>query len=217
MDNPTALSELECDGLALESMWRAGDCFKIAPGTYVAELLGTPEGLPRTFTINGDVWCSISDEFIGFYPAMRQEFVHPGAAVRIIVVCWDPKVLPWSDFRDRVIGATDPSQATRESLRAQFRARWNELGLKCEPKISCNCVHASAGPLEGLQERVVWAGASLQKDELGKAVVEALGLERVREMMETNPVVTLAGNTGKVFDITECMDARQMLEELNRD
>ena len=59
--NPVALQELGCDGMALETMWRAGDCLKLAPGTYVAELLQQEkQDFPRTFTVNG------------FYPSMRQ-------------------------------------------------------------------------------------------------------------------------------------------------
>jgi hypothetical protein len=41
----------------------------------------------------------------GFYPAMRHEFVSPGAKLRIFVVSFDPAVLSWEDFRNKIIGA----------------------------------------------------------------------------------------------------------------
>ena len=43
--------------------------------------------------------------------------------------------------------------------------QWKELGLKSEPNVGDNGVHASASPLEGLAERMNWVGAKLQTDE----------------------------------------------------
>ena len=201
--NPAALAELGCDGLTLEKMWRAGECLKLAPGTYVAELLGS-DSAERTFTVNG------------FYPAMRQEFVAPGAAVRVLVVSWDPAAassgLGWAAFRDDLIGATDPAAAASSSLRGAFRAQWAALGLARAPVIACNCVHASAGPLEGLKERCVWTGADLARDALGAALLVLMSRPTLEAWLAENPSLTWAdGRAQKVFDATEGLDAAEAL------
>ena len=59
----------------------------------------------------------------------------------------------------KVLGATDPTQAAAGSLRRQILERWRELGLKAEPNVGDNGVHASASPFEGLAERMNWIGA----------------------------------------------------------
>ena len=209
--NPVIMAELQVDGLELETMWRAGPCLKLSPGVYVAKLVGAACG--DVYTING------------FYPAMRQEFVADAATVRVLVVTWLPSVLSWQQFRDVVIGPTDPSTASPKSLRGKFRTHWHSLGLAREPAISCNCVHASAGPLEGLKEREVWAGASVADDPLGRRLVAKLsnpftqpprdGAAVLRSWLDTNPVYQLgAGDAKKIFDATEGMDARELLDAL---
>ena len=71
---------------------------------------------------------------------------------------------------------------------------------------------APAGPLEGLKERCVWAGATLESDAFAQQLLAA-GLERstLEAWLDTNPVVTLEGKTDKVFDLTEEMSAAEVL------
>ena len=207
--NPVAMAELRVDGAALEKMWRAGPCLKLSPGVYVAKLVGAPGG--DVFTING------------FYPAMRQEFVAEAAAVRCFVVSWAPSAMRWSVFRDVVVGPTDPTAASPKSLRGKFRAHWRSLGLEKEPAISCNCVHASAGPLEGLKEREVWAGLRVADDPLAVALAAKLanrftqpprdGAAVLRTWLDANPAFQLKADEGakKIFDATEGMDAAELL------
>jgi len=206
--NPLAMAELRVDGAELEKMWRSGPCVKLAPGTYVAELVGAPT---KTFTVNG------------FYPAMRAEFVAPGAALRVFEIAFPRSAMSWAEFRDVVVGPTDPAAASPKSLRGAFRKRWVDLGLATEPKISCNCVHASAGPLEGLKEREVWAGADVEADPLGSRLIAKLtnrftlpprdGAAVLRGWLDTNPAYQLKpGEEAKIFDATEGMDAQDLLD-----
>mmetsp|Transcript_23431 Transcript_23431/g.76261 ORF Transcript_23431/g.76261 Transcript_23431/m.76261 type:complete len:299 (-) Transcript_23431:215-1111(-) len=194
--NDDALAQLGVDGLGLEAMWRAGKQLKLAPGTYVSRLEGPS---PPVYTVNG------------FYPAMRQAFVAPGAEVRYLVCEWDQALLSWAAFRQAVIGATDPAKAAAGSARAAMLGQWRELGLEAKPSMSLNCVHASAGPLEGLKERCVWSGASLASDPLAEALLAGgVGRATLETWLKENSVVSLGdAKADKVFDLTEEMGAAE--------
>ncbi len=198
MTNTEALASLGVDGLTLEQMWRDGLELKLAPGTYISRLKKDGDAL---YTING------------FYPAMRQAFVTPGASVRYLVCEWDEADLSWQDFRRDVIGATDPRMANVGSCRNLVLSRWEELGLPEAPGMPNNGVHASAGPLEGLRERAVWCDLDLTADALAQHLYEA-GLEpaTLDAWLTDNPKVTLGGETDKVFDLTEEMGAEAVVE-----
>ena len=68
-------------------------------------------------------------------------------------------------------------------------------------------MHAFAGPLEGLKERCVWAGGSLETDALATALTGGANVPRatLRAWLDDNPVVSLGGATDKIFDLTEEM------------
>merc|ERR1711920_740952 len=71
--------------------------------------------------------------FNGFFMTMRSTFVKEGASIYYYVVEWNPKDLSWSDFRNKVLGPTDPAAAPTETLRGYARANWKDLGLPVEP------------------------------------------------------------------------------------
>ena len=199
--NPVAMTELGVDGLELEKRWRAGSCLKLAPGTYIAKLVGTLDAEP-IFTVNG------------FYPAMRQEFVQKDAAVRVFDIAWPPSIMSWAHFRDVLIGPTDPTKADpKTSIRGAFREKWQELGLAKEPLISCNCVHASAGPLEGLKEREIWLGETVCNGSFRQRIAAKVTDATLSTWLDKNPIVEL--KTGekaqKIFDATEGIDAQDLL------
>lgn len=180
--------------------WRAGKDFKLAPGTYMAELQG--DGLQgRTWTVNG------------FYLGMREEFVAAGAEVHYYVVEFDGGELSWASFRNELVGATEPAEAVAGSLRKACLDSWEELGLAKKPFKGANCVHASAGPLEALKERIVWAGANLEKDSVGAALLSAnLPLDTLKLWLAENPPADLGGlGKGKVFDLTEGLNTAELI------
>ena len=74
-------------------------------------------------------------------------------------------------------------------------------------------MHASAGPLEGLKERCVWAGGSLETDALATALTGGANVPRatLRAWLDDNPVVSLGGATDKIFDLTEEMGSGAVL------
>ena len=113
-----------------------------------------------------------------------------------------------------MIGATNPADAAAGSARAELLSRWAELGLPAAPTLGNNGVHASAGPLEGLKERCVWAGGSLETDALATALTGGANVPRatLRLWLDDNPVVSLGGATDKIFDLTEEMGSAAVVE-----
>lgn len=77
--------------------------------------------------------------------------------------------------------------------------------------MSLNCVHASAGPLEGLKERCVWSGASLASDPLAEALLAGgVGRATLETWLKENSVVSLGdAKADKIFDLTEEMGAAE--------
>merc|ERR1719201_3123404 len=81
--------------------------------------------------------------FNGFFMAMRSKFTAPGLSIYYYVVEWTENSLPWSDFRAKVLGPTDPAEAPEDSLRGVVYKKWKALGLSAEPDVGDNAVHAS--------------------------------------------------------------------------
>ena len=107
----------------------------------------------------------------GFYMAMREKYTKPPASVHYLVTEWDASKLSWSDFRGRVLGATDPATAESGAIRRQILDSWRLLGLTSKPNVGDNGVHASASPFEAMAERINWVGAKLKTDAFAQAMV----------------------------------------------
>ncbi len=181
-------------GVDLNKMLSSVKQVKMAPGLYAAFL--KKEGI---YGING------------FYPALREVFTAAGNQVIWYHARFNPKEVSWATFRQNIIGATDPQKAVAGSLRSELYHRYDQFDLSNQPSMSENGVHASAGPLEGLRERQVWLGAQVEDDDLGKLLIEkGVDLEKFLD----NPIVTLKGSTGPVFDLTEDIDSEQVADLL---
>jgi len=187
----------DISGIELNEIWQGEPQVKMAPGLYAGHFRGK------------DLYC-----INGFYPGQREVFTSEGAEVVLCEGRFEPGELSWEDFRQTVIGATDPEKAAAGSLRKELLERFTEFGLTSRPVMSQNGVHASAGPLEGLRERMVWLGLDPSEDPFATEL-QAGGInpERFEELLE-NPIVTLDGETGPVFDLTEDMDSAEALEKL---
>lgn len=107
----------------------------------------------------------------GFYMAMREKYTKPSASIYYYLVEWDPAKLSWGDFREKVLGATDPATAADGAVRKEIYTNWKSLGLASEPNVGDNGVHASASPFEAMAERLNWMGAKLEEDDFGKAMI----------------------------------------------
>jgi len=140
---------------------------------------------------------------------MRGKFTAPGTAIHYYVVEFDLANLKWADFRGKVLGPTDPSQAPADSLRGTLFSDWESLGLTSAPNTGDNGVHASASPFEGLAERINWLGLDPSTDAFGQALVDAgVSMPMLKEWT-VDPQVNLPGGDGKkgsLFDQLEDMD-----------
>ena len=171
----------------LTEKWKSNtERMKLAPGLYVTKFQAED-----IYVING------------FYLLNREKFTKTGAVVSWYTVEWNEEDLPWVDFRAKVIGPTNPEQAPPESLRGIIFKEWSSLGLSEQPNVSDNGVHASAGPLEGLVERMTWVGATLNDDAFAKRLKDAGADMSLIEQWLGNIVATIDGNTAPIFDLLE--------------
>ncbi len=190
-----ALEHLKGDSVSrLNSLWRSGQNTKLASGLYVSRIEN-----PELYILNG------------FYPAMKELFTAPGLEVMWFDVQFDPDVLSWFDFRHNLIGATDPAQAVEGSLRRTLLEKWQELGLDVSPSMGKNGIHASAGPVEGLRERVVWLNIQPESDPLGSLLASDGFSGKDLEKLLENQAVSFRDSKGPVFDVTEDIDTRELV------
>ncbi len=193
----TALGAAAATGVAI------GACVVATQPKILAEAHApatTPQPADSIFVING------------FYMAMREKYTKPGAAIHYYLVEWDPKKLSWEDFRGKILGATDPTTANPSSLRKAIFDDWKALGLKSEPNVGDNGVHASASPFEALAERLNWLGASLDTDAFGKALL-ASGIPKDTVVAWTkDPQVPYEGKKQSLFDLLEDLDYEDCLK-----
>lgn len=222
-DPETGEEERPLPSKDLLNMWlAAADKVKVASGAYVARLKG---GAASPDDYDDDDAAAADDDagnlFVvdGFYPAMREKFTKDDATIRTFVVAFDPQLLSWAKFRGQVIGPTDPTVAPPGSVRGQIFAQWEALGLSEQPNNTDNGVHASAGPLEGLKERMVWLGFALDSDPIGARLAELAvwdpSKRAVLESLLENPTVTFNGLKQAVFDLTEDKDTPDLYQIAN--
>mmetsp|Transcript_26646 Transcript_26646/g.63302 ORF Transcript_26646/g.63302 Transcript_26646/m.63302 type:complete len:298 (-) Transcript_26646:175-1068(-) len=187
----------DLSAVEVEKRWRAGATVKLAPGNYVSKIAEDD-----VLVING------------FYASMRDKFISPGARVLWMVVQFDEANLPWKDFRGSVLGATDPTTASQGSLRRVILEQWKELGLAQEPSTSDNGVHASAGPIEGLRERMIWLGVKAEEDAFGELLASKGVKPALVASLCNNQLVTVDGKEGPAFDMLEDTDSSVALQAI---
>jgi len=198
--------KFEIDADELDKMWGAAkkskNLVKFGGGFYCAKL--EKEGKGTYFVFNG------------FFMTMRSTYVKEGASIYYYVVEWQTKDLAWADFRGKVLGPTDPADAPKDSLRGGALADWKNLGLAEAPNVGENCVHASASPYEALAERINWLGYKADRDNFGKALLEAGVRPKTIKDWTLDPVVGSGDKFAPVFksiwDRIEDMDAQACVD-----
>jgi len=143
--------------------------------------------------------------------------VKEGASIYYFTCEWKAKDLSWADFRGKVLGPTDPADAPKDSLRGGALADWKNLGLEAEPNVGENCIHASASPFEGLAERMNWLGYKADRDNFGKALLEAgVRAKSIKDWCQ-DPVVSygdkMKPTTKSIWDSIEDMDAQACIDK----
>ena len=159
-----ACARLGCDADALDAQWgaakKAKRLVKFGGGFYCGRV--ELDGQKPLYVFNG------------FFMSMRAKFTAPGTAIHYFSVEWDAERLPWSQFRARALGPTDPAEAPADALRAACARRLaRALGLAACPDVGDNGVHASASPFEALAERMNWLQADVRSDAFGAACLAA--------------------------------------------
>eukprot|EP01001_Neometanema_parovale_P007210 NODE_3527_length_1204_cov_112.411656_g3347_i0.p1 GENE.NODE_3527_length_1204_cov_112.411656_g3347_i0~~NODE_3527_length_1204_cov_112.411656_g3347_i0.p1 ORF type:complete len:339 (-),score=110.12 NODE_3527_length_1204_cov_112.411656_g3347_i0:121-1137(-) len=149
----------------------------------------------------------------GFYMSMREKYTKPPAEIHYFNTEWDTKNLSWEDFRGKVLGATDPATADKNSLRRQVLDKWQELGLKSQPNVGDNGVHASASPFEAMAERMNWLGADINSDAFAKAMqAGGIPVGTIQDWTK-DPQVLFEGKKQSLFDLLEDMNSDACLKK----
>lgn len=195
-----ACERFKCDAEALDAAWGTAKVVKFGGGFYC--------GLVTMNKLSLYV-------FNAFFMTMRSKFVGSNVSIHCYVVEWNAAQLSWSDFRNKVLGPTDPAEGPVGSLRKTILDNYRSLGLDAQPNKGDNGVHASASPFEGLAEMLNWLKSPLEQVPFGEALLSA-GLSKSTIMeWSVDPQVTLPdGNKGSVFDALEDMDAEPCLAML---
>lgn len=153
--------------------------------------------------------------FNAFFMTMRSKFVGKGTSIHCFSVEWSPKILSWSDFRNKLLGPTDPAEGPPGSIRKTILESYKDLGIATEPNKGDNGVHASASPLEGLAEKTNWLGASIAEDAFGKSLLNAGVSEGTIKAWSIDPQINYNANEkGSIFDAVEDTDAEECLKKL---
>lgn len=102
-----ACERFDCSPDELNQAWREAEStkkvVKFGGGFYCGEL--SVKGKPKLFVFNA------------FFVAMRSKFIEKGASIYCYEVEWEPASLSWADFRNKLVGPTDPEQAPKGSIR----------------------------------------------------------------------------------------------------
>ncbi|CCW66893.1 unnamed protein product [Phytomonas sp. Hart1] len=188
----------------LFELWNAQPCkIKLTSGAHVSQLfIGPPNEGTCYFVVNG------------FYPYLRELFLSPGSMTKCYIISWPESVLSWSSFRKDVIGCTDPSKASPNSLRGMIYQDWKDLGLARRPSSTENGVHASASPLEAMIEQHLWLGTPLGQCGCSAFMLKRLGLSPAAWLSwALNPRVHIDGSPRRVhiFDLLENKNTHEFL------
>jgi len=172
----------------------------------------------------GGFYCGkVKDIYVmnGFYMSMRAAYCNPGEKIQWYTVSWPSDSLSWEDFRGKVLGATDPSEAPKGSIRRVILDQYKYLGLASKPNTGDNGVHASASPFEALAERKNWLGKSVEDDLYGKGLIAAgVSSDTIAKWSGDSQVSvegeTKDGKTMSVFDTLEDLDADTILAKVSK-
>lgn len=195
-----ACERFGCNAAELNDAWQKTNAVKFGGGFYC-----------------GLVSCNGKELYVfnAFFMTMRSKFVGEGTSIHTYEVQWNPAKLSWSDFRNKLLGPTDPADGPEGSIRREILDKYEQLGLASVPNKGDNGVHASASPFEGLAEKNNWLSVDFAADNFGKALLEAGLSEETIKAWSVDPRVTLPdGSQGSVFDALEDMDVQDCLDKL---
>ncbi|CAE7714842.1 unnamed protein product, partial [Symbiodinium microadriaticum] len=193
-----ACTHLGLDAEGLDKAWGAakdaGKLVKLGGGFYCG-LIDTVPGKGAVYVING------------FYMAMRGKFVRPGSSIHYFNVEWRSSDLSFADFRNKLLGSTDPALSPSGSIRGRILSEWQQLGLSSAPNTGDNGVHASASPFEALAERMNWLKMPIAEDTFGRKLLGVGIMAEIISAWSCDPAV----NGKSIFDTLEALDCGECI------
>jgi hypothetical protein len=183
---------------SLNCLWQNTENLKLASGTYVEKLQLDADTI---YLLNA------------FHPRQLHHFTEKGRSIVLFHLSNDR---PWQEARTSFVGATNPLHAAPGSLRRLLLEQKEELGIPTVSQ-SCNGVHLSAGPVEGLIELHRFDSDHSRPDgesdyldfSFGRALKEAFG--EIPEAVLQNRMLEAGGKLTSVFDLTEEKDSDEAL------
>ncbi len=144
-----------------------------------------------------------------FYPVMEENFYHPATEITYFVLEFDPSQVSWKQFRKEILGSTDASKADPNSFRGQLFAQY-----PVEFPGRDNFVHGSAGPVEGLVERIIHEPEfELEANPVGQVLANrGVSLESFKSWKAGQSISQL----GELFDETEEKGTAEVLARLDQ-
>ncbi len=129
--------ELNITGEELRELWVKYKGIKIKGGLYVSYFKDYDK-----YVLNG------------FYPSIRDVFTQSNEKIIYFIAEFASKELDWKRFRQEIIGATNPNDASEKSVRGYFHKNNDEYGIVTGYRD--NVIHASASPFEAFIEKNNW-------------------------------------------------------------
>ncbi len=162
------------------------------------------EGIIMAYLPELDTYCVNA-----FYSSMEANFYHPQTRVHYHVVEFDADQVSWKTFRKEVLGATNSSNALPESFRGQLYAEYS-----VEFPGRDNFVHGSAGPLEGLMERMIHEPSfEWSSNPIGAYLSDrGITLEQFKEWKLNQSISTLS----VLFSATEEKNSDEIFQTLDK-
>jgi nucleoside diphosphate kinase len=147
----------------------------------------------------------------GFYMSMRGKYTTAPASIYYFTTEWEASELSWDDFRNKVLGATDPASAEAGSLRNTVYQQWKEQGLPALPDTGDNGIHASASPFEAMSERMNWLNVELDDDDFAKGMMASGISAETINLWRNDPQVVVGDAKVSLFDSLEDMSSKECL------
>ena len=180
----------EVSAYALAMLFANAAVERLGPGTYAASVRMDAD---QVIVLNG------------FHPRQLGFFIAEDATCAFL---HGSSTTDWEVLRTELIGSTDPAKAAGGSIRGRLKADPAAYGLSTVSS-NFNGVHMSAGPLEGLgelarffsevQDLPAWTFAGQLRD-------AGLTDDDLLRLLD-NPVITVDGDRGTAFDLTEGLNA----------
>lgn len=187
----------------LDYLWQNLENIKLAGGTYFEPIKVDDETI---YVING------------FHPRQLKHFTETGRCIIVMTLSGD---ISWTEARNNFIGATNPINAHKGSLRREFLDNKEELGLS-EVSQGVNGVHLSAGPVEALIELKRY-NSNFSDNSKIKDFSDYLFGKKLQENFEqqfddivNNINVSIDGKSISIFDLTEEKNSDEAVELLKK-